>query len=83
VTLKWGAAEPEIQKLIGTTLRQVTAGYCTMTVVPLGGLRCSLGLHFDRKGRWLQELEFFRTEPRGVHYEPQIVPANRTAVPAP
>ena len=62
VTLKWGAAEAEIQKLIGTKLRQVTAGYSTMPVVALGGLRCSLGLHFDRKGKGLQELEFFGNE---------------------
>jgi hypothetical protein len=62
VTLKWGAAEAEIQKLIGTKLRQVTAGYWTMTIVALGGLRCRLGLHFDRKGKGLQELEFFGNE---------------------
>jgi len=59
-TVKWGTSESELQALLGPVLRHVTKGYWTAHVQVFGGLRCSLGFHFDRERDALEELEFFR-----------------------
>jgi hypothetical protein len=60
VTVRWGISESELQTLMGPTLHCVTAGYWTSRVQVLGGLKCRLGFHFDKKRRALEEFEFFR-----------------------
>lgn len=61
VVVPWGVTEADLLALLPVRPRHVTAGYLTLEVVSLCGMRHTLGFHFQprNQGR-LAELEFFR-----------------------
>ncbi|WP_047419560.1 hypothetical protein [Cellulophaga sp. Hel_I_12] len=56
--------EKELVELFKETeLKNVTAGYYSISCESLNGLQCLIGFHFEpRKKGFLNELEFFRTD---------------------
>lgn len=60
VVVPWGVTEADLLALLPVRPRHVTAGYLTLEVVSLCGMRHTLGFHFQprNQGR-LAELEFF------------------------
>ncbi len=61
VLVPWGINQEQLLTLLPVKTHHVTAGYHTIECVSLGGLRHSLGFHFQpRASGILAELEVFR-----------------------
>jgi len=58
----WSITQAGLRALFGSHLREVTRGYFIVPCTSLGGLRHTLGFHFEpRQSDHLLELEFFRS----------------------